>query len=724
MTLSGGTRLGPYEILSPLGAGGMGEVYRARDTRLDRDVAVKVLPAHLANDAQLKQRFEREAKTVSSLNHPNICTLFDIGREGSTDFLVMEYLEGETLAARLARGAAKTSTTGSPTPATPWPADSPVQGHARGGQPLPIDETLRIGTALVEALAAAHKAGVIHRDLKPGNVMLTPAGAKVLDFGVAKLRADGEAPDPASGTTHAADPLTDPGTRLGTLRYMAPERVEGKEADARSDLFALGAILYEMATGRRAFAGETPASVVASILGREPESVTTLQPLTPPALGHLIATCLAKDPEARWQAASDVARQLRWIADEWRGGRRSAGESPEAPAATAVTAAPRRHCLRVALGAVALVAIIAATSVAWVLTRTSQAAGRPLHFSVNPRPAEQFREGARGVSQPLAAERPKSRVMSLSPDGEMLAFVAGSGDQQPQLYVRRVDRDAAVVLPGTEGAISPVFSPDGRWIAYWSPAGAWMKVPFDGSSQPVLLCHAGPPFGASWAPDDTIIYAQEWGPLLAVPGSGGTPRALTRVPPGSQESHRLPHVLPDGRGVLFTVLDYSPFSVADWNAARVEVLVFATGKRELLLRDAADARYLPTGHLLYARRGALEAVPFDLLRLAVAGGPVGAMPDVMQSVNTGSTTTETGAAQVALSRTGTLVYLAGGVVPDSADRDFMWIDRTGRLEPAPIPPGPFFGASLSPDGSDSPSAAAARSLGCGPTTSSGPCCRT
>src|ERR1700736_3990688 len=285
MAILPGLRLGPYEILSSIGAGGMGEVYRAKDTRLDRIVAIKVLPPHLADRAELRERFEREAKAISSLNHPHICTLHDVGHQDGIDYLVMEYVEGETLATRLAKG------------------------------PLPLEQVLQYAIEIADALDKAHRKGVTHRDLKPGNVMLTKSGSKLLDFGLAKLREDSAPPTPLSQLPTRKDPITAQGTILGTLQYMAPEQLEGKEADARTDIFAFGVVVYEMATGKRAFEGKSQASLIAAILEREPPAMSSLEPMTPPALDRAIKKCLAKDPERRWQAASDVCDELKWIVE-------------------------------------------------------------------------------------------------------------------------------------------------------------------------------------------------------------------------------------------------------------------------------------------------------------------------------------------------------------------------------------------------------------------------
>src|ERR1017187_4629029 len=294
MALASGTKLGPYEIVSPLGAGGMGEVYLARDTRLDRSVAVKILPSHLSEDPEAKQRFDREARTISSLNHPNICTLHDVGHQDGIDYLVMEYLEGQTLADRLAKGA------------------------------MPIEQVLRYGTEICDGLEKAHRSGVVHRDLKPGNIMLTKTGAKLMDFGLAKASLASEAA--ASGlsatlaTPPGSHPLTAQGSVVGTFQYMSPEQVEGKEADTRSDIFALGAVLYEMATGKRAFEGKTAASAMAAVLERDPAPISSVQPMSPTGLDHVVQGCLAKDPEVRWQSVADIGRELRWIASGGSGG--------------------------------------------------------------------------------------------------------------------------------------------------------------------------------------------------------------------------------------------------------------------------------------------------------------------------------------------------------------------------------------------------------------------
>ncbi|HEV2489345.1 MAG TPA: serine/threonine-protein kinase [Candidatus Acidoferrales bacterium] len=364
MSLSSGTKLGPYEIVAAIGAGGMGEVYRARDTRLGRDIAIKILPQHLADTPEVRQRFEREARAVSSLNHPHICTLHDIGHQDGTDFLVMEYLEGETLAKRLERG------------------------------PQPTAELLRVVIEIADALEKAHRQGVIHRDLKPGNIMLTKGGAKLLDFGLAKATGLAAAPPSSSLTLslhnpHATEPVTAKGTIVGTFQYMAPEQVEGKEADARSDIFAFGAVLFEIATGKRAFEGKSQASVIAAILEREPPPISQLQPMSPPALDRVVKICLSKDPDERFQTAHDLKLQLEWIRD--------AGSQAGVPAPVV---AHRKHRERLAWGAAVLLGSLAIVLTIGYIARApipaplivSEISPPQMQslFSVGPRPAPLF----------------------------------------------------------------------------------------------------------------------------------------------------------------------------------------------------------------------------------------------------------------------------------------------------------------------------------------------
>jgi serine/threonine protein kinase/Tol biopolymer transport system component len=645
MALSPGTRLGPYEILALIGSGGMGEVYGARDTRLDRTVAIKILPSA---DPELKARFEREAKAIASLQHPHICTLHDVGHQNGTDYLVMEHLQGETLAARIARGRIK------------------------------LDEALKIAIEIADALDKAHRAGIAHRDLKPGNIMLTRDGVKLLDFGLAKLAPASPAHSTGfSGTATQASPLTAHGTILGTLHYMSPEQVEGRDADARSDIFALGAIVYEMVTGTRAFEGKSPASVIAAILEREPSPISTLQPLVPVQLDHIVKECLAKDPDARWQSVSDVMRELKWVARR----------SPETGNAPHVSPIGVTHPLWLAALAVAAGLLVGA-----VVTKvvgpggSSKSSGDVARLLVGVGPADQ-----------LPPPRPSRTAMAFSPDGKYLVFVAVRNSRQ-QLYLRALDRLEATPIAGTEDGDSPFFSPDGRWVGFWSgvnvdAVGDLKKVPLTGGPA-VTVCRTPALFGASWGSNDAIVFANIGGGLWAVPAGGGTPKPLTTVDIKKGEvSHRLPHVLPDSKAVLFTALKAS----RRWDDAEIIVRSLLTGEQKVLVTGGADARYVTTGHVIYARTGTLMAVPFDLGRLQITGSPYGIVEDLMQSVNSVNANLDVGAAQFSVSGSGSLVYLPGGIFPD-LERTLAWVDRKGELEPLAAPARSYFAPRLSPDG--------------------------
>src|ERR1700726_4646947 len=411
-----GRRLGPYEILTAIGAGGMGEVYKARDTRLDRIVAIKVLPSHLADRAELRERFDLEAKTIASLNHPHICPLYDTGHQDGIDYLVMEYLEGETLAQRLLKGA------------------------------LPIQQVLQYAIEIADALDKAHRKGITHRDLKPGNIMLTKSDTKLLDFGLAKLKQEVAPAIPDSQLPTLQSAITGEGAILGTLQYMAPEQVEGKqnEIDARTDIFAFGAVVYEMATGKKAFDGKTSASVMAKILEAEPPSMASLQPMTPPALDRVVKKCLAKEPEKRWQAASDVCDELKWIAE---GGSQAAS----APTATGKgIRASRRQ--RLALGVGALMLVLIASLATWNLKPSPP---QPVSRTVITLPAGRVLSGFENGT-----------AVAVSPDGTRLAYAATQGGIQ-RLYLRTMDSLEAQAIPDTEGGSSPFFSPDSQWLGFF-----------------------------------------------------------------------------------------------------------------------------------------------------------------------------------------------------------------------------------------------------------------
>jgi Tol biopolymer transport system component len=573
--LAPGTRLGPYEIAEPLGAGGMGEVYRARDTRLDRSVAIKVLPAHFAEDADRRRRFEREARVVAGLNHPNICALYDVGRQDGLEYLVLEVLEGETLAARLSKG------------------------------PLPLDQVLRFGIEIAGALDRAHRRGVIHRDLKPGNIMLTRSGSKLLDFGLAKLHpsvttlSDSEISDIATEEM----PLTGKHTIMGTIQYMAPEQVEGKEADGRTDVFALGTILYEMATGRRAFRGQSKASLAAAILNSEPPSIASLQPLTPPALDRLVRASLAKDPDDRVQSAHDVMLELLWIRD--------AASEGGVPAAVLSRRKTRERAL---LGmTVASMAVAGAFGVLY--SRGTSIPPEPVRLSILPPAGNTF---CFGPGETVTCQYAPPAV---SPDGRSLVFGAVNSSGIEQLWVRSLDVAEPRILEGTEEGRWPFWSPDGRFIAFFAK-GRLRKIPVSGG-QPQVICDMSGGFGA-WSRVGTILFSTTDGPLYQVSDTGGTAVPATDTPSESGPLfHAFPTFLSDGRRFLFLVWSPSP-------AVRKEICGIYRGElgsKEIhrVLPDASNVQ-AARGQMFYVRDRALLMQPFD--GSSVSGAPIILEPSV------------------------------------------------------------------------------------------------
>ena len=628
MTIASGTKLGPYEVLEPIGAGGMGEVYKATDTRLDRTVAIKVLPSHVSGNPQVRERFEREARTISQLNHPHICTLHDVGRENGVDFLVMEHIEGETLAERLGKGA------------------------------LPLEQALQYGIEIADALDKAHRQGVVHRDLKPGNIMLTKSGAKLLDFGLAKTGVAGSGPD-LSGVATEAQPLTAQGAILGTFQYMAPEQLEGKEADARTDIFAFGAVLYEMLTGQRAFHGKSQASLIGSILKDEPPPVSTVQTMTPPTLDHVIRRCMAKEPEDRWQAASDVMRELKWVSGEG---------SSTAVLPTGRTQSRLVPGIAIGLAAGALVASLAV----WALMR--------------PAP-----EPTRRLSMTLPADAPMLDPswghIAMSPDGTRLAYVA-STDEETRLYIRSLNQLAVTPMPGTKNARRPFFSPDGEWVGFFeNPGGKLKKVPVDGGPA-MTLCESPTVGGASWSTDDRIFFAHvpaAGAGLFQVPAAGGVPEALTVPDPSKGEAtHISPEVLPNGKTVLFSIA-----TTAGAAPNRIAALSLDSGEYHTVLEGGYSPRYSRSGHLIYLAGETLTAAPFDVQNLKTTGPPA----PVLEGIGSASAW---GVGSFGLSRDGSLAYVPGG----GMHARLVWVDRLGREvgtlfeEPLENPRG----IRMSPDG--------------------------
>ena len=549
MTLSPGARLGPYEVLSPLGAGGMGEVFKARDTRLGRSVAIKVLPAEFAANAQLRTRFEREAKTISQLNHPNICALYDVGE----NYLVMELLEGESLADRLARG------------------------------PLPFDQVLRYGMQIAEALDRAHRSGIVHRDLKPGNVMITKSGAKLLDFGLAKNAAAIQV-DATSATQQK--PVTEEGTIVGTLQYMAPEQLEGGEADARTDIFAFGQVLYEMTTGKRAFSGKTRTSLIASIVASEPQPIASLQPLTPPAFDAVVARCLEKDPNDRWQSASDLRWELEHLG--------------------AKTAAPDRHSAALPWSVAAIVIIGAATAA--FLFWQPRGSPRVARFAFDP---------PRGW---IATTELKSGPPAVSPDGRSFVFVGTDAlSGRRALWLRRIDDPTPHLIEGADEASRPFWSPDSRSVAFFGDNNNKVKRVELAGGPPQLVCDTQNGRGGTWANGVILFAPLPYSPLMRVAPAGG--QAVLALPlTADEKSHRWPSFLPDGKHFFFVSRRIVPNASAPVQD-RVYVGELGTTSRKFVLEATSNIMYAG-GYVFFVRDRGLFAQRFDVKRLEVTGSPI------------------------------------------------------------------------------------------------------
>jgi serine/threonine-protein kinase len=624
MPLTPGEQLGSYEILALLGAGGMGEVYKARDTRLDRTVAVKVLPEHIAKRDDLLARFEREARAVASLNHPNICTLHDIG----PGYMVMELIEGETLAARIEKGA------------------------------IPLDQALKLATQIADALDRAHRAGVTHRDVKPQNIMLTRDGLKVLDFGLAKSQAK---PGPTEETLTAV--LTTEGTIMGTPQYMAPEQFEGREADARSDIWALGAVLYEMVTGQKAFQGKSYSSLVGAILSADPAPMA-VQPVTPRWLERLVRRCLAKDADDRWQSMRDIVIELRSPPEE-------------------VVAAPAKASWWPWVAGALALALLAA-GVGWY-TATRPAAPRPLirlDLAIDP---------GTPLARAQAGGAIGTNMLALSPDAARVALTLRGADGKVRLHTRLLHQSQVVPLAGTENAHGPFFSPAGDWIGFFAD-GKLKKIAVEGGAA-VTLCDAPLGNGGSWGDDGNIIAALDFRTVLSrIPASGGTPVPVTKMNAG-EATHRWPQVLPGSQLVLFTAAAQTN---AGYDDANIEVISLRTGERKTLHRGGFFARYLAdatgsssTGHLVYLHQSTAFAVPFHPSKLALAGAPAPILEDV--------SSTESGGGDFAFAQYGTFVYLAGKT--SQPGWPISWVDSAGKAtQPLHAPLGQYYGPRFSPDG--------------------------
>ena len=624
MSLDAGTKLGPYEISAPVGAGGMGEVYRAKDTRLGRDVAVKVLPAHMSSSPELRQRLEREAKTISQLSHPHICMLHDVGHQNGTDYLVMEFLEGETLADRLSKG------------------------------PLPVDQGLKIAIEVAGALDAAHRSGIVHRDLKPGNIMLTKSGVKLLDFGLAKLAAP-TTKDISQATSlptalQESHPLTTRGTILGTFQYMAPEQLEGREADARSDIFAFGCVLYEMLTGKKAFSGHSQASLITSIMGSEPPPISSIQPMTPPALDRIVKGCLAKEPEHRWSTAHDVMLQLQWIAE--------GGSQVGLPAPVVA----RRKSREKLSWAIAAAAILAAAAFAYGYARRA------------PKPAPLVRFEIPTPSDVTTLDVPK-----ISPDGKLLAFDATDATGKARIWIRPMNALTAHPLAGTEGGVRPFWSPDSKYIGFMAD-GVLKKIDVAGGP-PTKICDAVGGSDGTWSSEGVILFDGTGSdPIYRVPAAGGTKVVAVKLDPAKKEtSVGWPEFLPDGKHFLYMLTGEKQEDSAYWVGSIDSV------ERKLLAPAQTLVTYAPPGYLLFVRDKTLVVQPFDAKALKTTGEPV----PLAEQIGTDNV----GLARFSVSRNGVLAYRTG----ESGGR-FLWRDRTGGDLGTVGEPGSYANPRLSPSG--------------------------
>ena len=624
MVLTSGTKLGPYEIQSPLGAGGMGEVYRARDTRLDRTVAVKVLASHLSSSPELKQRMEREARAISSLNHPHICHLYDIGSQDGTDYLVMEFLEGETLAERLRKGL------------------------------LPLNEVFKIAISVAEALAFAHRSGIVHRDLKPGNIMLIQAGAKLMDFGLAKSlspqsasSASGAAPSftamPTMSGPSPLSPLTTAGSIIGTIQYMSPEQIEGKEADARSDIFAFGAVLYEMVTGKRPFSGKSQISLASAILESDPEPISSVKPLTPRAFEHVVTTCLQKNPEERFQTAHDIKLELQWIASE----KPTADKSSTAVAP--VLPAPARRPL--AWMAAVIAGLLLGAMAGFQLHQPAPAAS--IRTVINPPEKAHINLTGDNAGPPV-----------VSPDGSSMAFAAAGADGKTTIWVRPTNSLDARPLPDTGGAIFPFWSFDSRSLAFFAD-GKLKIVEISGGSPQII---ADAPFGrgGAWGADGNIVYsAATQDRLYRVSVNGGTATPITTLDRAQHTSHRWPFFLPDGKHFLYLAINHDSAKSAN------DTVYYASVDGRVnrpLFKSKSNAIYAD-GYLLFARNEQLLAQPFNPSNGTLSGEPQPLAKDVADDPTTWHM-------DVSASNGGLLIY--GNGSGNYGTDELLWMDRATK----------------------------------------------
>ncbi len=630
MALTPGTRLGPYAIAAQIGEGGMGEVYQATDTNLARKVAIEVLPASVADDPERLARFDREAKTLAALNHPNIAQIHGLEKSAGTIALVMELVEGPTLADRVAQGA------------------------------IPVDEALPIAKQIAEALEAAHEQGIIHRDLKPANIKVRPDGTvKVLDFGLAKAMESQSAmsPDSSQAPTITTPAMTQAGTILGTAAYMSPEQARGKTVDKRSDIWAFGCVLFEMLVGRRAFEDEDVSMTLSKVLQREPD-FGALPTVVPAHVRQTLRLCLRKPLKERLPDIGAVRLALE-----------GAFETTALPAASVAVpqVAAWRRPVPAALAASLLTAVVVGL-VAWTLWPSAE---RP----VVTRSDYDLPEGQQFSNI-------RRSVLAFSPDGRAFVYNTGGG-----LYLRAMGDLEARLIPGTEGALMPFFSPDGQSVAYFDVATGELKRIATSRGAPVVISTAtGFTFGASWGPDDAILFGEAQG-ILRVSANGGTPALV--IPAEAGEQMDGPQLLPDGESVLFSVTTST--GTTRWDEARIVVQSLRTGERTVIWEGGSDARYVSTGHLVYAVRDGLYAIAFDVDSLTVRGGPVPMVAGVQRAF-----AANTGTANFGVSAQGSLVYVSG--TAGSSDLMLALVGRDGVVAPLAVPPAPYLSPRLSPDG--------------------------
>ena len=646
MALSPGSHLGAYEILALVGSGGMGEVYRARDTRLDRTVAIKILPPSIAADPHRRERFEREARTIAALSHPHICALYDIsdapnpdrsaGHAGTIRFLVLEYLEGRTLAKRLFEGA------------------------------MPTADALRHAVAICGALDTAHRSGVVHRDLKPANVMLTSVGAKLLDFGLAKSAGPPAAPVTVSMPPNTPTNLTAEGTILGTIQYMAPEQIDGRAADARTDIFALGALLFEMLAGRAAFIGNTRGAIFSAILRDDPPPVSQLRPGVPSTLDRIVSTCLAKDPEDRYQSARDLQRELAWVAA-------GSHDHRDATAPMPSVRSSRRAWI---VAAVVTIALIAAAAIAFRRSTGDSASTVPAQFTIAPPENTSF-------GGPAAGGTGYAAQIAISPDGRNIAFVAGTPAGY-QIWLRPVASLSATPLAGTDGASFPFWSPDSRFIAFF--AGGKLKKVAIAGGPPSVLCDAPLGRGGTWSRDDVIVASTSLASgLVRVPAAGGATTVVTTIDPATGETnHRWPHFLPDGRHFFYTASTGPCCPPSQPSLIRLASLDSSEPVVTLLQTESSVA--YASGHIVFARDQTLMAQRFDPEARQLKGDafPVAEHVATEQSRYTSAS----------LSENGTLIY---GQDSLQAPTRLTWFDRAGHVLERLGDAASYVSLSLSPD---------------------------